>query len=109
MNSFRQAVAAGVRVAMGTDSGVGEHGRNARELGLMVEGGLTPMQALVAATSDAARLLYPNNPPVGILQPGKIADLLLVTRDPLRDVCVLENQTDIKLIVRNGAIYKSTL
>src|SRR5262249_18609522 len=54
MSSFRKAVAAGVRVAMGTDSGVGEHGRNARELGLMVEGGLTPMQALVAATSGAA-------------------------------------------------------
>lgn len=109
MNSFRRAVAAGVRVAMGTDSGVGEHGQNARELSLMVEGGMTPRQALVAATGDAARLLYPSDPPVGTLHAGKIADLLLVTRDPLRDLHVLENQSEIKLIVRNGTIYKSTL
>lgn len=108
MNSFRRAVAAGVRAAMGTDSGVGEHGQNARELSLMVEGGMTPRQAL-AATGDAARLLYPSDPPVGTLHAGKIADLLLVTRDPLRDLHVLENQSEIKLIVRNGTIYKSTL
>src|SRR3989441_2126826 len=55
--SFRRAVEAGVKVAMGTDSGVGRHGENGRELQLMVENGMTPMQAIVARTANAAQLL----------------------------------------------------
>src|SRR5262249_5668118 len=56
--SFRRAVEAGVKIAMGTDSGVGPHGGNARELALMVEHGMTPMQAIVATTRSAAELLH---------------------------------------------------
>lgn len=55
--SFRMAVDAGVNIAMGTDSDVGRHGDNGKELHLMVENGMTPMQAIQASTSQAARLL----------------------------------------------------
>ena len=85
--SFRQAVAAGVPVAMGTDSGVSPHGRNLEELALMVEGGMTPAQALHAATRSAARLLRLDDE-IGALEPGKRADVVVVDGDPL-DVATL--------------------
>ena len=101
--SFRAAVAAGVKVAMGTDSGVGQHGGNARELGLMVQhGGMTPMQALVASTRSAAELLRLDDQ-LGTVAPGKLADLLIVDGDPLADVRVLEDRDRLALIVKGGA------
>jgi imidazolonepropionase-like amidohydrolase len=78
--SFRRAVAAGVRVAMGTDSGVTPHGANLRELGLMVEGGMTPAAALHAATGSAARLLGIERDR-GTIEPGRRADLVVVDGD----------------------------
>lgn len=80
-DSFRRAVAAGVRVAMGTDSGVTPHGQNLRELALMVEGGMTPAQALVASTATAARLLAVEDD-LGTVEPGKLADIVIVEGDP---------------------------
>jgi imidazolonepropionase-like amidohydrolase len=80
--SFAKAVAAGVKVAMGTDSGVTPHGQNLRELGLMVEGGMSPMQAIVATTRSAAELMGLASE-LGTLEPGKRADLVLVEGDPL--------------------------
>lgn len=80
-DSFRRAVAAGVRVAMGTDSGVTAHGENLRELGLMAEGGMKPEDVLVATTSSAARLLGVDGE-LGTIEPGKRADLVLVDGDP---------------------------
>ena len=80
--SFAKAVAAGVKVAMGTDSGVTPHGQNLRELGLMVEGGMSPMQAIVATTRSAAELMGLESE-LGTLEPGKRADLVLVEGDPL--------------------------
>src|ERR1700694_3421153 len=74
--SFRRAVEAGVKIAMGTDSGVGRHGVNGRELQLMVENGMAPMQALVASTSNAARLLHLENS-LGTLEVGKLADVII--------------------------------
>jgi imidazolonepropionase-like amidohydrolase len=79
--SFRRAVEAGVRVAMGTDSGVTPHGQNLRELSLMVEGGMNPAQALVASTSSAAELLG-LDAELGTLEPGKRADIVVVEGDP---------------------------
>jgi imidazolonepropionase-like amidohydrolase len=79
--SFRRAVEAGVRIATGTDSGVTPHGRNLRELALMVEGGMTPAAALVATTSSAADLLGVSDD-LGTVEPGKIADLVIVDGDP---------------------------
>jgi imidazolonepropionase-like amidohydrolase len=107
--SFRRAAAAGVRIAMGTDCGVGAHGQNARELRLMVEGGMTGMQAIVAATGNAAELLYPRAAPVGSVAPGKLADLLVVTANPLDDVSVLERPAEMVLITKNGVAHKSAL
>ena len=80
--SFAKAVSAGVKVAMGTDSGVTPHGKNLRELALMVEGGMTPMQAIVATTRTAAELMGLEEE-LGTLEPGKRADLVVIDGDPL--------------------------
>ncbi|HEX8929311.1 MAG TPA: amidohydrolase family protein, partial [Actinomycetota bacterium] len=80
-DSFRRAVAAGVRVAMGTDSGVTAHGENLRELVLMADGGMKPEDVLAATTSSAARLLGVDDQ-LGTIEPGKLADLVLVDGDP---------------------------
>ena len=80
--SFRKAVAAGVKIAMGTDSGVTPHGQNLRELELMQEGGMTPAEVLVATTKTAAELMALQDE-LGTLEPGKRADLVLVDGDAL--------------------------
>jgi imidazolonepropionase-like amidohydrolase len=81
--SFRLALSAGVRIAMGTDSGVTPHGRNLRELTLMAEGGMPPAEVLVATTRSAAELLGVGDE-LGTLEPGKAADLVMVDGDPYR-------------------------
>jgi imidazolonepropionase-like amidohydrolase len=86
--SIRAAVAAGVKVAMGTDSGVVPHGQNLRELGLMVDCGMTPTGALVATTATAAELMG-LEAELGTLEAGKWADLVLVEGDPLTDIDTL--------------------
>ncbi len=86
--SFRKAAAAGIRIALGTDAGVYAHGNNGREFVLMVENGMKPMDAIVAGTSSAARLLGLEGE-VGSVEKGKIADLVAVPGDPLQDVSVL--------------------
>ena len=86
--SHRRAIAAGVKVAFGTDTGVSTHGGNAREFALMVERGMTPAQAIRAATVGAADLLGRDD--IGTLAPGKTADLIAVGRSPLDDVRALE-------------------
>jgi imidazolonepropionase-like amidohydrolase len=86
--SFRRAVKAGVLIAFGTDSGVSEHGRNAREFELMVGAGMPPMAAIVAATRNAATLLGVAGDR-GTIEVGKRADLVVVAGDPLADVGVL--------------------
>jgi imidazolonepropionase-like amidohydrolase len=107
--SFRRAVAAGVKVAMGTDSGVGPHGGNARELALMVEhGGMTPLQAIVATTRTAAELLRLDDR-VGTLGPGKLADLLVVDGDPLADIHLLAEGDRLALVVKGGAAVRGSL
>jgi imidazolonepropionase-like amidohydrolase len=86
--SFRRALKAGVTIAFGTDSGVSEHGRNAREFELMVEAGMKPMDAIVAATRNAATLLGVAGDR-GTIEAGRRADLVAVTGDPLADIGVL--------------------
>jgi imidazolonepropionase-like amidohydrolase len=80
--SFRRAIAAGVKVAMGTDTGVSPHGQNLRELELMVEYGMTPTQAIVATTKTAAELMGVDDR-LGTLESGKIADVVVLEGDPL--------------------------
>jgi imidazolonepropionase-like amidohydrolase len=82
---FRKAVRAGVHIAFGTDAGVYPHGQNARQFAYMVRYGMTPLQAIRAATLDAARLLGKDQE-LGSVAPGKAADLLAVACDPLRDI-----------------------
>jgi imidazolonepropionase-like amidohydrolase len=81
-DSFRRAVEAGVKVAMGTDSGVTPHGENLLELQLMEDGGMTPEEVLVATTRTAAELMGLDRE-LGTIQPGKRADLVAVAGDPL--------------------------
>jgi imidazolonepropionase-like amidohydrolase len=81
-DSFRRAAAAGVKIAMGTDAGVVPHGTNLDELRLMAEGGMDPVDALVATTKTAAELMGLERE-LGTLEPGKRADLVAVSGDPL--------------------------
>jgi imidazolonepropionase-like amidohydrolase len=90
--AFRHAVEAGVRIAMGTDSGVTPHGRNLRELELMVKGGMSPAAALEATTRSAAQLLGLDDE-LGTIEEGKVADLVVVSGDPL-DVTTLADRIE---------------
>jgi imidazolonepropionase-like amidohydrolase len=103
--SFPKALAAGVKIAMGTDAGGFGHGQNAVELAYMVEAGMRPMQAIVAATQMGARCMGLGDE-VGILREGMGADLLLVAGDPLADVRILEDRSNLRLIMKNGALIK---
>jgi imidazolonepropionase-like amidohydrolase len=80
-SAFRRAVEAGVRIAMGTDSGVTPHGLNLRELQLMADGGMTPAAVLEATTRSAAQLLGVDGE-LGTIEEGKLADLVVISGDP---------------------------
>jgi imidazolonepropionase-like amidohydrolase len=99
--SLEKAVPRGVKIAFGTDAGVSMHGRNADEFELMVKFGMTPGQAIAAATVNAADLLGLSEQ-VGTLEPGKQADLIAVEGNPLEDVTVLK---DVKLVMKGGAVF----
>ena len=86
---FRKAVAAGVNIAYGTDSGVYPHGDNARQFAYMVRYGMTPLQAIRAATLESARLLRKEKE-LGSITPGKLADLVALACDPLADIACLQ-------------------
>lgn len=102
-NAIRIAKANGVTIALGTDAGVGKHGENAHEFTLMVEwGGLTPMEAIVAGTSSAARVLGWEDR-VGTLAAGKWADVVAVPGDPIRDVRALERAS---FVMKGGVVLK---
>lgn len=98
--SLQQAVPAGVKIAFGTDAGVSRHGRNADEFELMVKHGMTPAQAIVAATRNAADLLGLADI-IGSLEPGKQADLIAVRGSPLEDVTVLKQ---VALVMKGGRV-----
>ncbi len=101
-DTFAQAVKAGVKIAFGTDSGVSPHGDNAREFELMVQGGMTPMQAIQSATRVAAELLRVQDQ-LGTLEPGKIADVVAVPGNPLDDIAVMRS---VDFVMKAGTIYK---
>src|SRR5579875_1790771 len=106
--SFRRAVEAGVKIAMGTDSGVGRHGENGRELQLMVENGMTPMQAIQASTSSAARLLRLDEH-LGTLEVGKLADVIIVDGNVLDDISRIADPANVKLVLKAGRAAKNLL
>jgi imidazolonepropionase-like amidohydrolase len=99
--ALEKAVPAGVKIAFGTDAGVSKHGRNADEFELMVQHGMTPATAIVAATTNAADLLGVKD--IGALRPGYHADIIAVAGDPLADVKVLKT---VDFVMKGGDVVK---
>jgi imidazolonepropionase-like amidohydrolase len=100
--NFAKAVAAGVKIAFGTDAGVYPHGDNAKQFHYMVKFGMTPAGAIRAATSSAADLID-RAKDVGTVEEGKYADLIAVTANPLDHVEVLEH---VPFVMKGGKVYK---
>lgn len=100
--NFRKAVAAGIKIGFGTDIGVCRFGTNAREFVLMVENGMSPMQAIQAATMVDAELLGVSDK-LGSITKGKLADIIAVRGDPLSSVQLLQ---DVRFVMKQGEIYK---
>jgi imidazolonepropionase-like amidohydrolase len=103
--NFAKAVAAGVKIAFGTDAGVYPHGDNAKQFHYMVKFGMTPAGAIRAATSSAADLID-RAQDVGTLEAGKYADLIAVTANPLEHVEALEH---VAFVMKGGKVYKDEL
>ena len=106
--SHAKARQAGVRIAMGTDAGTpyNLHGRNGNELVAMVEWGFSPMEAIVAATSNAADLLGLSDS-VGTIEEGKMADLVVVDGDPLKDIGLLGPKKGIEAVYKSGQLVSN--
>lgn len=104
-DSISQAHKAGVKISMGTDAGVVPHGTNLRELGLMVDIGMTPMEAIVASTRTGAECLSWHDR-IGTLQAGKLADIIITRTDPLQNIRSLEKTDNIVLVMKDGEIIK---
>ena len=106
VKSFRMAYHAGVKIIMGTDCGspFNYHGDNAFELRLMVESGMSEMDAIISCTKRAAENLGLDDR-LGTIDPGKWADLIVVDGDPLNDINILVNKENIKLVMQEGEIY----
>jgi imidazolonepropionase-like amidohydrolase len=100
--NFRKAVKAGVKLSFGTDAGVCDYGTAGKQFAFMVKYGMTPMQAIQAATSSAADLLGRSDQ-IGSIKPGKYADVVAVEGDPLKDVSLLEN---VQFVMKDGKVYR---
>ena len=101
-NSFKLAVDGGVKIALGTDAGVMRHGTNAREFALMARYGMTPMQAIVAGTSNGATLLGLERD-IGTIAVGKRADIVAVVGNPLDKIEILQN---VQFVMKDGRVFK---
>jgi len=101
-DNFRKAVAAGAKMSFGSDAGVCPYGTSGKQFAFMVKYGMTPMQAIQAATSNAADLLGHSNE-FGSIKPEKYADIIAVTSDPLTDIRALET---VQFVMKDGKIYK---
>jgi imidazolonepropionase-like amidohydrolase len=100
-DNFRKAVAAGVKLSFGTDSGVCPYGQDAKQFAFMVKYGMTPMQAIQAATRNSADLLG-HSDLIGSIAPGKSADIIAVEGDPLADIHALEKMA---FVMKEGKVY----
>ena len=101
-DNFRKAVKAGVNLVMGTDAGVYPHGDNLKQLSRMVNFGMTPMQALQAASINSAKLLKQGQN-IGTLKVGRYADIIAVKGDPLTNLSMLEN---VSFVMKGGEVVK---
>lgn len=103
--NFQKAVKAGVKIAFGTDAGIFPHGWNGKQFSYMVTWGMTPMQAIQAATTSASKLMGWENK-IGSISVGKFADIIAVVGNPLDDIKILE---DVKFVMKGGRIYKNEI
>ena len=101
-DNFRKAVQAGLKMSFGTDAGVCAYGQNAKQFAWMVKYGMTSMQAIQSATSSAADLLGRGDE-LGSIKPGKYADVIAVSGDPLENVSLLEN---VQFVMKDGKVYR---
>ncbi len=108
VETVQQAMRHGVRVTAGTDAGGWVHGNNAQELELLVDAGMTPTQALLAATSEAAACCGLEGE-LGRIEPGKTADLVVVDGDPLGDITVLQEPERIHLVMKEGKVFRDRI
>jgi imidazolonepropionase-like amidohydrolase len=99
--TFQRATRAGVKMLFGTDAGVYPHGDNAKQFAKMVEWGMTPLQAIQAATLSASEALGRSD--VGVIAPGRYGDIIGVRGDPLRDVRALEH---VDVVIKGGQLLK---
>ncbi|WP_062515677.1 amidohydrolase family protein [Halobacillus sp. KGW1] len=106
--SIAKAYQAGVKIAMGTDAGVMAHGTNLRELGLMCDIGMTPMEAITASTKVAAECMGWGDK-LGTIESGKLADLIITKHNPLEDIRSLEDPDAIVTVMKDGVIEKNLL
>lgn len=103
ISNLNAAYKAGVKIAFGTDQALSPHGQNAKEFALMVKAGMAPIDAIIAATSNAADLLGASAD-VGSIRPGRYADIIAVSGDPLTDVGALETVT---FVMKGGSVVKA--
>lgn len=102
IDNLHAAYAAGVKIAFGTDEGIAPHGQNAREFALMVKAGMAPMDAIIAATGNAADLIG-DTQDIGSIRAGRYADVIAVAGNPLNDITELER---VKFVMKGGEVYK---
>jgi imidazolonepropionase-like amidohydrolase len=102
--TFRKVVQAAVKMSFGTDLGICPYGSGPKQFALMVKYGMAPMQAIQAATSNAADLLG-HSSEIGSIKPGKYADLVAVSGDPMTNISVLEK---VEFVMKEGKVYKQS-
>ncbi|MFT6344693.1 MAG: imidazolonepropionase-like amidohydrolase [Paraglaciecola sp.] len=100
--TFAKAYQSGIKIAFGTDSGVSAHGDNGLEFALMVEAGMKPIEAIRSATQNAADLLNVSDS-LGTIEVGKLADLVAVKGNPLKQISLLQN---VNFVMKDGLVYK---
>jgi imidazolonepropionase-like amidohydrolase len=110
IESAKKAYQAGIPIAMGADAGTpfNGHGENLKELELLVEIGLSPMEAIHSATRIAAETVGLSNM-IGTIEEGKLADLIVLEGDPLKDIKILQNKNNIVAIMKGGQFFKKLI
>ena len=104
IRSLQLAIAAGVKITAGTDEGGWEHANNAHELTCLVDAGMTPIQAIAAATQTAADCVGAGDT-LGSIAPGKTADLILIDGNPLDDISILERGKSVRYVMKGGETF----
>jgi imidazolonepropionase-like amidohydrolase len=106
--SFKKALENNIKIAMGTDAGSSNnhHGDNSVELSLMVKNGMSELQAVRAATINAAELLGLSDQ-IGSIEAGKTADLIIVKGNPLKNISILQNKDNIRCVIKEGKLLKN--